>query len=93
MSLDPGVAYCYHGSMSLFLAKNQKGYYVLREQFWERGKDGPGAMRQRYVAYVGKEPVLTLEKARRICREKGLKLEDLKRVRGLTIVDDGPDGP
>jgi hypothetical protein len=74
--------------MNLFLSKNQKGYYVLKKSMWEPGKDGPGATRQRYIAYVGKEPQLTRKKALKICAEKGLKLEDLKRVRGLTIVED-----
>ncbi len=72
----------------MFLAKNQKGYYVIREQFWEKGKDGPGAMRQRYIAYVGKEPRLARSKALKICEEKGIKLQDLEAVRGLTIVDE-----
>jgi hypothetical protein len=72
----------------MHLARTQQGYYVLRETIWEPGEDGPGAGRVRYIAYVGKEPVMTLKKARQICQEKGLQLEDLKRVRGLTIVED-----
>jgi hypothetical protein len=71
--------------MSLFLSKNQKGYYVLKERLWEPGRDGPGAIRQRYVAYLGKEPRLTRKRALQICKEKGIELEALKAVRGLTI--------
>lgn len=75
--------------MSLFITRNQQGHYVIKENFWVKGKDGPGATRQRYIGYVGKEPKLPLEKAIKICEKRGLRLEDLKRIRGLTIVEDG----
>jgi hypothetical protein len=78
--------------MSLYLAKNQKGYYILRENVWVPGEDDrPGAVRQRYIGYVGKEPKLTRSKALKICAEKGIDLEALQAVRGLTIVDDPED--
>jgi hypothetical protein len=35
---------------------------------------------------------LTLKKARQIARKLGVTLDDLKRVRGLRIVDDAKDG-
>lgn len=68
--------------------KNGKvvGYkaYILAESYWDKKLKRP---RQRYLAYVGKKPVMSLAKARGICKRKGIKLEDLKRVKGLRIKD------
>ena len=76
--------------MSLFLAKNQRGYYVIKENRWVKGDDGPGHVQQRYVGYVGKEKTLTRSKAEKICEEKGVAFEDLADIKDLEIVDDPP---
>lgn len=59
-------------------------FWQLRENYWDKAAK---ATRQRHIAYIGKEPRLTLAKAKAICREKGLKLDDLKAVKGLEIID------
>jgi len=74
--------------MSIFIAKRQvkrpdgsfRVYYELRENSWREG-----AVRQRFLGYVGKEKTLKLKRALQICKEKGIELEALKAVRGLTI--------
>lgn len=57
-------------------------FYQLLEAVWDKKER---RNRQRYIAYVGKEPVLDFAKAKAICRRKKLKLEALKRVKGLKI--------
>lgn len=83
----------YHQSMTLFLTRSRRQtkdgkrypFWVLRENSWDSNTK---SVRQQYVAYVGIRPELTLSKARRICEEKGLSLEDLRAVKGLTIIED-----
>jgi len=60
-------------------------YYFLRDTVWD-----PKTKKRRnvYLAYVGTKPVLSLEKARKIAKKLGVKLEDLRRVRGLKISSD-----
>jgi len=56
--------------------------YVLAKAIWDKEER---RQKQKYVGYVGTKPVLTLAKAKEICKAKGLKLEDLKKVKGLRI--------
>lgn len=80
--------------MSLFLtrgSKKPKGkttpthrFYVLRENRWDTEAK---TQRQRHVAYIGVEPTITEEKAKRICDEKGITMDQLRNVRRLRIVD------
>ena len=80
--------------MSLFLtrgSKKPKGkttpthrFYVLRENQWDTEAK---TQRQRHVAYIGVEPIITKEKAKRICAEKGITMDQLRNVRRLRIVD------
>jgi hypothetical protein len=78
--------------MSLFITKGTKKpkegttyeFYDLRENYWDKEAK---AQRQRHIAYIGVKPVITLEKAKRICETKGVTMEKLRTVRGLIIVD------
>jgi hypothetical protein len=60
-------------------------YYFLRDTQWD-----PKTKKRRniYLAYVGVRPVLTLKKARAIAKKLGVTIDDLRCVRGLTIVSD-----
>lgn len=78
--------------MGLFIAKTRKQlkdgrqypFYVLRLNFWDAKAK---AVRQKHVAYIGTKPELTLEKAKRIAKEKKIALEALKSVKGLSIIE------
>ncbi len=59
-------------------------FNVVRENFWDKKTK---AMRQRYVCYLGKTKQLTLAKAKAICKAKQIKLDDLKAVKGLEIIE------
>ena len=77
--------------MGLYLARTFKRmasgkklvYYVLRINVWD-----PKEKRQktRYVAYIGKLPVLTLERAQKLAKRLKISLDDLERIRGLRIL-------
>jgi len=58
-------------------------YYFLRETKWD-----PRRKRRRniYLAYIGRYPVITLDKARKIANKLGIELDELARVRGLEII-------
>jgi glycerol-3-phosphate dehydrogenase len=60
-------------------------YYFLRDTRWD-----PKTKKRRniYLAYVGVRPVLSEKKARQIARKLGVSLDDLRRVRGLKILED-----
>jgi hypothetical protein len=60
-------------------------YYFLRDTRWD-----PKTKKRRniYLAYVGVRPVLSEKKARQIARKLGVSLDELKRVRGLKILED-----
>ena len=60
-------------------------HWALKENYWDPEAK---AQRQRHIAYIGKEPILTLAKAKAICEAKGLTLEQLQAVKGLRIVPD-----
>ena len=45
------------------------------------------------VRELGDPPVISLEAAREFCASKGLALEELQRVRRLTIAPASPQGP
>jgi len=80
---------CYiHG---MYLAKisvrradgTKRFYYVLRRTTWSKKEKRPI---QRYLCYIGPKPSLTLEKARALCKKLKISLEDLRKVKGLKIV-------
>ena len=73
--------------MSLYLARNQQGQYVIKENRWVKGDDGPGHVEQRYIGYVGKEKTLSRSKAERICEEKDVAFENLAGIKDLEIVE------
>jgi hypothetical protein len=60
-------------------------YYFLRDTIWDSKKK---KRRNVYRAYIGPRPVLTLKKARQIARKLDVSLDELKRVRGLKIIED-----
>jgi hypothetical protein len=64
-------------------------YFVLRDTIWDKVQKRPV---QKYIAYLGVQPIISLERAQEIAEENGLTIDDLKRVRGLTIVSDGNAG-
>lgn len=60
-------------------------YWVLKETVWDKSLKRNV---HRYLAYIGRRPVLTLEKARKIAEKLGVSLDDLRRVRRLKIIDE-----
>jgi len=62
--------------------------YVLRESRWQTGAQGQGSVSQRYVGYVGPEPILSASKAEFLCQEKGISRSELESVNGLQILPD-----
>lgn len=82
--------------MALFLTRGSKKprgkaeathtFYVLREHCRD---EETGARRQRHVAYIGTNPEVSQAKAERICREKGITMDQLRQVRRLRIVEVG----
>jgi hypothetical protein len=60
-------------------------YFVLRHTVWDKVQKRPV---QKYIAYLGVQPIISLERAQEIAQENGLTIDDLRRVRGLTIVSD-----
>lgn len=75
-------------------AKAPRTYWVLRETYWQPDLgDGAGGTRHRYITSIGYgKPKLTLAQAKRLCREKGLNMKALERIKGLQIVDDSTSG-
>jgi len=76
--------------MSIYIAKGFKKlasgkrliYFVLRQNVWDYAEK---RQRTKYIAYLGKCPVLTVEKARKLSEKLGIELEELARVRRLQI--------
>lgn len=64
--------------------REYKGYVLLKAVWDKRERRN----KQKYVAYIGKSKTIPLAKAKEICKRKGLKLGDLKRVRGLRVKSD-----
>jgi hypothetical protein len=60
-------------------------YFVLRHTIWDKSQKRPV---QKYIAYLGVQPIITFWRAQEIAEENGLTIDDLRRVRGLTIVSD-----
>jgi hypothetical protein len=58
---------------------------VLRQNVWDYQEK---RQKTKYVAYLGVKPVLPLAKALKLARRLRLDLDDLKRVRGLKIIED-----
>ncbi len=73
--------------MSIFLAKSgrKSKYYVLKANVWDKEAR---AQRQKYLAYIGTKPQISLEKAKQIAHKLGISLDDLRTVRRLRIVED-----
>ncbi len=59
-------------------------YYFLRDTIWDSKKK---KRRNVYLAYIGTKPILTVKKARAIAKKLGVSLDDLRRVRGLKILE------
>lgn len=83
---------------SLFLVQTRKQLKDGRKYpFWElresRYEPKIGAMKPRYIAYIGISKTITESKARSICEAKGLTLEQLRAVKGLMIVPDDQAAP
>jgi len=60
-------------------------YYFLRETRWD-----PKTKKRRniYLAYIGPHPVISEKKAKRIAKKVGCTIDDLRRIRGLRILDE-----
>lgn len=73
----------------MFLAKSWKTVNGKRYPKWDLKKSvwDKEAKRQKqvYIAYVGTDKTLSWEKACEICRDKGVAMEELQRVKGLRI--------
>ncbi len=71
--------------MSIFLAKSgrKSKYYVLKANVWDKKAR---AQRQKYLAYIGTKPQISLAKAKQIAHKLGVPLEELRQVRRLQIV-------
>jgi len=81
--------------MSVFIARSRKQpasgpsyeFLELRETYYDKRIKG---VRQRYIGYLGRRAELPISKAERICRRRGLCMEQLRRVKGLKLVPDEP---
>lgn len=60
-------------------------YWVLKETVWDKELKRNV---QKYLAYIGRRPVLTLAKAQAICQKLGITLDELRRVRRLKIIEE-----
>jgi hypothetical protein len=60
-------------------------YFVLRQNVWDYREK---RQKTKYVGYLGVKPVLPISKALKLARKLRLSLDDLKRVRGLRIIED-----
>jgi len=81
-------------TMTIFLAKATKRtkgktytYWILKENRWDAQIK---ATKQRYIGFVGLEPILTEAQAREIAKAKDLALDQLRAVDGLKIVHGAP---
>lgn len=80
-------------AMSVFITRSRKQpasgpsyeFLELRENYYDKTVKG---VRQRYIGYLGRRAVLTASQAKRICRRRGLRMEQLRRVKGLKLVPD-----
>lgn len=82
--------------MALFLTRGSKkpkgkstathSFYVLRQHHRDRKTR---TRRQRHIAYIGMKPEISAEKAERICKEKGITMDQLRGVKRLTILEAG----
>lgn len=80
-------------TMGLYIAKtfqrradgSRVYYYILRENYWDAKQK---RQRTRYMAYLGRKPVLPLDKARTLAKKIGVSLDDLRKVRRLKILDE-----
>lgn len=85
---------CYeYGGM--FLAKvwktvNGTRYpgWVLKKSVWDKDEK---RQKQVYVGYIGANKQITLGKAKQLCRDKGLTLEELRQVKGLEVAESTQD--
>jgi hypothetical protein len=78
-------------AMSIFLSKAVRkhsgkaySYWILKRNTWDPKRK---AVRQEYLISVGKNPVLTLAKAKALAKRIGVTLDDLRKVRRLKIAD------
>lgn len=77
-------------TMGIYLARtfqrradgSKRVYYILRLNYWDFDQK---RQRARYLAYLGREPVLTEEKAKALAKKLGVTIDDLRLVRGLRI--------
>ena len=79
--------------MTLYVTKGRRKkptgdyyiFYILRESFWDAKTKG---QRQRYIAYLGLKPRISLTKAKQIAKKLGIPLDELKQINKLKIVPD-----
>jgi hypothetical protein len=77
----------------MFLAKtwktvNGKRYeaWVLKRGVWDKEQK---RHKQVYLAYIGKSRQISIQKARQICEKLGITLQELRKVKRLTLVEEG----
>jgi len=59
-------------------------FWVLRETVWDKSQKRPV---QKYLGYVGRYPVISEKKAKQIAKKIGCSIDDLRRVKGLKIIE------
>jgi len=64
---------------------NPSRFWILRENYWDKKIK---AQKQRYVCYIGMEPILSESKAKEISEKKGVPLDELRKVTNLSVVSD-----
>jgi hypothetical protein len=66
---------------------NGKRYeaWVLKKGVWDKEQK---RHKQVYLAYIGKSRRISIQKAHRICEKLGLPLEELRKVKRLTLVEE-----
>jgi hypothetical protein len=79
-------------NLVMFLAKtwktvNGKRYeaWVLKKGMWDKERK---RHKQVYLAYIGKSRRISIQKARQICEKLGITLQELRKVKRLTLVEE-----
>jgi len=60
-------------------------FYSLRQAYYDKNI---AASKNRYIAYIGVEPILSESKAKEISEKKGVPLDELHNVTNLSIIPD-----
>ncbi|MFB6271968.1 MAG: hypothetical protein ABEL51_03635 [Salinibacter sp.] len=70
---------------------NERRYYLIRESVWNPETERPRSV---HIAYLGREPRITVEKAREIATKateklgRDVPLDEVLKLEGLEIINE-----